>query len=93
VTAFHAGGAASNDPAQREAHFHGSQERYLRKHFGTAGWQVARAGQLAGSAARAVLPGSRGIAARDRVRRYLRGPVAVERAYRSIPELVGDAPS
>ncbi len=88
VTAIHAGGASSSDPARREAHFHGSQERYLRKHFGAAGWQVARAGQLAGSAARSVLPGGRGVAARDRLRRYLRGPAAVERAYRSVPEVV-----
>ena len=88
VTAIHAGAASSSDPARREAHFHGSQERYLRKHFGAAGWQVARAGQLAGSAARSVLPGGRGVAARDRLRRYLRGPVAVERAYRSVPEVV-----
>ena len=88
VTAIHAGGASSSDPARREAHFHGSQERYLRKHFGAAGWQVARAGHLAGSAARSVLPGGRGVAARDRLRRYLRGPVAVERAYRSVPEVV-----
>ncbi len=91
VTAVHAGAGASSDPAQREAHFHGSQERYLRKHFGSAGWQVARAGQLAGSAARSVLPGRRGVAARDRLLRYLRGPVAVERAYRSSEERVREA--
>ena len=45
-------------------------------------------GMLAGSAARSVLPGGRGLAARGRLRRYLRGPVAVERAYRSVPEVV-----
>jgi glycosyltransferase involved in cell wall biosynthesis/GT2 family glycosyltransferase len=87
VTAMHTGGASSTDAARRQAHFHASQERYLRKHFGAAGWQVARAGQLAGSAARSVLPGGRGTAARDRIRRYLRGPVAVERAYRNVPEV------
>ncbi|TGJ97849.1 group 1 glycosyl transferase, partial [Actinotalea fermentans ATCC 43279 = JCM 9966 = DSM 3133] len=54
VRALHLGGATSGDPTRRETHFHASQERYLRKHFGATGWHTARAGVLAGSAARAL---------------------------------------
>lgn len=77
--AMHIGAATSTDPTRREGHFHAAQEIYLRKHFGGAGWQLARAGQIAGSALRgAVLGGERRRAARDRVRLYLRGPAASE---------------
>ena len=83
VTAIHLGAATSSDPARREAHFHGSQERYLRKHFGALGWQAARAGQLVGSVLRgAVLPGERGRAARARAKLYLRGPARADSSYR-----------
>lgn len=79
VTALHLGGATSSDSSRRDAHFHGSQERYYRKHFGAAGWQIARAAVLAGSTVRSVaLRGERRTAARDRVRRYLAGPLHVE---------------
>ncbi len=80
-TAFatHLGGAASSDPMKREIHFRASQERYYRKHFGDAGWQVARAGQLAGAAVRAaLLREDRGEAARRRARLLVKGPVRVE---------------
>ncbi|MFF2622077.1 glycosyltransferase [Oerskovia jenensis] len=80
VRALHLGGATSSDPTRRETHFHASQERYLRKHFGTAGWQAARAGVLAGSAARAVaLRGPGRDLALLRLRLYARGPLAAER--------------
>ncbi|WP_277452467.1 glycosyltransferase [Janibacter sp. DB-40] len=79
VTALHLGAATSSDTRRRDAHFHASQERYHRKHFGTVGWQATRAAVVIGSAARAVLlDGERAAAARERARRYLRGPLAVE---------------
>ncbi|MGE9808297.1 glycosyltransferase [Janibacter sp. G1551] len=79
VTAMHLGAATSSDSTRRDAHFHGSQERFHRKHFGSAGWQVTRAAVILGSAARSlVLRDARAVGARDRVRRYLRGPLAVE---------------
>lgn len=82
AAATHLGAATSSDATRREAHFHGSQERYLRKHFGATGWQVARAGQILGATVRAVvLPGPRGRAARARLSTYLRGPLRVERSY------------
>ncbi len=78
--ALHVGAATSTDPSRREGHFHAAQEIYLRKHYGTVGWQVARAAQLVGSLARSVvLTGDRGRAARLRVRLYGAGPRRVER--------------
>jgi glycosyltransferase involved in cell wall biosynthesis/GT2 family glycosyltransferase len=83
VTALHTGAATSTDPTRREAHFRGSNEHYLRKHYGSSGWQVARAGQVAGSAVRSLLlRGGRGAAARRRLTAYLRGPARLEHPYR-----------
>ncbi|WP_353808022.1 glycosyltransferase [Agromyces sp. SYSU T00194] len=93
VRAVHAGAGTSSDSMRREAHFHASQERYLRKHFGALGWQWARAGQWLGSMARAVaLPGERGRDARRRAALYRLGPVRVEARYRA-GEAAGGAPS
>lgn len=84
VTAVHLGAATSSDGERREAHFHASQERYVRKHFGALGWQVARGGQVVGAGVRAVmLPGERGRAAGTRALRYVRGPVRGEARYRT----------
>ena len=80
VRGVHIGAATSHDSRLREAHFHASQERYFRKHFGPAGWQTARGAVWAGAMARAVvLPGERGHAARRRAALYRLGPVKVER--------------
>lgn len=82
VVATHAGGATSTDEGRRETHFHASQERYLRKHHGAAGWQAARAAVVAGAAVRAVVHPHRDAraAALRRLRLYVRGPVRAERA-------------
>ena len=80
--ALHVGAATSTDPSRREAHFHASQERYLRKHHGAVGWQSARLAQWLGSMTRSVvLPGERGRAARKRAALYRLGPVRVESRY------------
>ncbi len=90
VTAVHVGAATSSDPVRRETHFHAGQERYLRKHFGPAGWQVARAGQWAGARVRSVvLPGQRGRAAAARAELLRRGPRKVESERFPRPERVG----
>ncbi|MFB9731734.1 glycosyltransferase [Ornithinimicrobium kibberense] len=87
VTAMHVGAATSNDPVRRETYFHAGQERYLRKHFGEAGWQAARAAQWAGAAVRSVvLPGERGRAARERAALLRQGPRRVERERFPRPE-------
>jgi len=86
VRAVHVGAGTSGDAARREAHFHASQERYLRKHYGALGWQWARLGQWLGAMARSVaLPGERGRAARRRAALYRLGPVRVEGRYRPAP--------
>ncbi len=82
VTAAHVGAGTSSDPRRREAHFHASQERYYRKHFGPLGWQVARAAQIAGSTVRGLRGGTDGRAALARATTYVRGPLRVEAGYR-----------
>ena len=78
--AVHHGAGTSVDSRRREAHFHASQERYLRKHFGALGWQSARAAVWFGAMLRSiVLPGARGTAARRRAALYRLGPIRVER--------------
>lgn len=80
--ALHVGAGTGGDPRRREAHFHASQERYLRKHYGALGWQWARLGQLVGATARAIaLPGDRGRSARRRAALYRLGPVRVETRF------------
>ncbi|WP_314506957.1 glycosyltransferase [uncultured Microbacterium sp.] len=80
--AVHAGGGTSSDGRLREAHFHASQERYLRKHFGWAGWQGARAAAWLGAIARsAILPGARGFEARRRAALYRLGPIRIETLF------------
>ena len=81
--AVHVGAGTGGDPRRREAHFHASQERYLRKHYGALGWQWARLGQLVGATARAILlPGERGRSARRRAALYRLGPARVEARFR-----------
>ncbi len=77
--AIHSGAATSSDSTRRDIHFHASQERYLRKHFGPVRWQLARTAVIVGSAARGVvLPGERGRKARARAALYLAGPLTAE---------------
>lgn len=78
--ARHTGGGTSTDPSRRDTHFHAGQERYLRTHHGTVGWQIARLGVVAGALVRTVLPGDAGRSARRRAHLYLRGPVRAEEA-------------
>lgn len=80
VLAQHVGGGTSSDPTRRETHFHGSQERYFRRHHGAAGWTSVRAAVALGAVPRVVLPGDRGASARLRLRLYLRGPLRAEAA-------------
>ncbi len=85
--AIHAGAATSTDASRREAHFHASLERYLRKHYGALGWQSARVAQWLGAMARSIaLPGDRGREARKRAALYRLGPVRVEARYRARAE-------
>ncbi|MGA1827841.1 glycosyltransferase [Microbacterium sp.] len=79
----HVGAATSSDGHRRDAHFHASQERYFRKHFGAIGWQSARVATWGGAMFRAaVLPGARGTEARRRAALYRLGPMRVESRLR-----------
>jgi glycosyltransferase involved in cell wall biosynthesis/GT2 family glycosyltransferase len=81
VTATHVGSGTGGAEARREAHFHASHERYLRKHHGTGGWWNYRSAALVGAAVRAVvLRGERGRQAAARFTLYRRGPLRVEAA-------------
>ncbi|MES2867658.1 MAG: group 1 glycosyl transferase, partial [Actinomycetota bacterium] len=80
---LHLAGGTSADPRRREAHFFASQERYYRKHFGAAGWAIARVAGWAGAMARsAVLRDERRAQARRRAAVYRLGPVRVEARFR-----------
>jgi GT2 family glycosyltransferase len=88
AAAVHVGAATSTDPLVRETRFHASLERYLRKHHGTTGWWVARAGQVAGSTVRSVLLRGEGRdLARRRLRLYVGGPQIVARAIGAAPRV------
>nr|WP_221446672.1 glycosyltransferase [Microbacterium thalassium] len=77
--AVHVGAGTSGDSRRRELHFHASQERYLRKHFGWAGWQAARIAIWSGALGRATaLRGERARGARRRLAIYRLGPLKAE---------------
>lgn len=79
VMAMHVGGGTSSDETRRQTHFHASQERFMRKHFGAVGWQVSRTGQILGDALRSVARrGDVRGRLRARVALYRQGPVRVE---------------
>ncbi len=81
VAATHEGGGTGGDPQAREAHFYGSAERFIRKHYGSRGWQSYRVANLVGATIRGLLlPGDRGVSARRRRALFWKGPVAWEEA-------------
>lgn len=85
VTAMHEGAGTSSNEAKRLAHFHGSNERFLRKHYGTMGWQCARVGQVFGDMSRALVRrGETRARLLERAKLYLRGPLRVEAPYRGV---------
>ena len=55
VVATHIGAGASLDPMLRETLFHVAHENYIRKWFGTSGWESYRAATVIGSVARAIV--------------------------------------
>ncbi|GAA2899777.1 hypothetical protein GCM10010455_24430 [Microbacterium esteraromaticum] len=84
VEALHVGAGTSSDPRRREALFFASQERFFRKHFGTAGWASARTAGWLGAVVRSVLlRGERSREARRRAALYRLGPVRVEGRFRA----------
>ncbi|WP_127473823.1 glycosyltransferase [Microbacterium sulfonylureivorans] len=77
VEASHIGAGTGGDGTRREAMFFASNEKYQRKHFGAAGWQIFRAGVIVGATVRALVAGGDARrAARRRRAIFLEGPVA-----------------
>lgn len=76
VRAMHVGAGTGGDSRFRITNFHASQELYIRKHFGKAGWLAYRTAMISGAAIRSrLLFDERRTAATERVRLYLAGPV------------------
>ena len=74
AVAEHVGAGTSTDTIRRGAFFHAGTETYLRKWYGTAGWQAYRAAVIVGALLRCAASRSwRGEHGR-RCRLYLRGP-------------------
>lgn len=90
VTAMHEGGGTSSNETKRLAHFHSSTERFMRKHYGAVGWQIARTGQVLGDLTRGLLrKGEARTRLWTRAALYLRGPMRFETVHH--PRPVADA--
>ena len=57
VVATHVGAGTGGDTNERDIRFHASNERYMRKHYGTSGWRIFRSGVMAGALVRALVLG------------------------------------
>lgn len=79
IVATHVGAGTGGDPWRRETYFHASHERFIRKHYGAAGWQAYRAAAIVGAGVRVALAdGERRTRAAGRLRLYVGGPVKAE---------------
>jgi len=74
LAAKHSGAGTSSDDRARQAMFHASVERYIRKWHGAAGWQIFRSAVMFGAGIRWIVTSQRAFQ-RDRFNRYRRGPV------------------
>ena len=89
VHGFHIGAGTGGDRVTRLVHFHASQERLIRKHYGWTGWQSYRAASICGALIRSALahkPQRR--EARERLRILTMGPTMVASALRAPDESV-----
>jgi GT2 family glycosyltransferase len=88
ATAVHASGATSSDQERRELLFNASAERFIRKWYGTFGWQVFRAASIVAGLRRLVFVSGGRQSKATHVRaitHYWRGPVRYADA-------IGDGP-
>ena len=75
VEGYHSGAGTGGNSHVRLTHFHASQERLIRKHYGRFGWLSFRAAAMTGALIRsAVAPPQRRLAARERLRVLRAGP-------------------
>ena len=94
AVAEHAAGGTQRDMDVLRLRLHSSTERYLRKWYGAAGWQLHRAGVVAGQLVRAVVRGGGARrAALALARLYLRGPDRTARERGVVPAPPADVVS
>jgi GT2 family glycosyltransferase len=84
AVAVHRGGGTSSDPAQRELLFNASAERFIRKWYGSLGWQVFRAASILAALRRLLTSHNDGRTAtyRRAIDQFWRGPVRCSEAQR-----------
>jgi GT2 family glycosyltransferase len=76
ITGAHVGAGTGGDPEWRDAMFHASAERFIRKWYGARGWASFRAAVVVREAVRSALfSGEARRAAKRRLGLYLRGPI------------------
>jgi GT2 family glycosyltransferase len=91
--ALHQGGGTDDDVIRREDRLHAGTERYVRKWYGAAGWQLYRVGAVAAASRRLLTGGRQGrLAARRQLRRYLTGPYRGALRSGSVPALAHRVP-
>lgn len=76
ATAVHVSGGTSVDPGRRELLFNASAELFVRKWYGTLGWQVFRVASILAAVRRLAISGDTQVKATQRraIAHYWRGP-------------------
>jgi GT2 family glycosyltransferase len=87
ATAVHQGGGTSSDSGHRELLFNASTERFVRKWYGTLGWQVFRLASILAALRRLVTSRNEQTRATQRraIGHYWRGPIRCADAVRAMP--------
>jgi GT2 family glycosyltransferase len=87
AVAVHQGGGTSPDPGHRELLFNAATERFVRKWYGTSGWQIFRAASILAALRR--LAASRdtptSATCRRAINHYWRGPIRSADAVKGVP--------
>jgi GT2 family glycosyltransferase len=86
ATATHLSGGTSADPVRRQLLFNASAERFVRKWYGTVGWQAFRMASILAALRRLLLATNRRERAMQRraIDQYLRGPVRSARQLQGV---------
>jgi GT2 family glycosyltransferase len=85
--AVHQGGAMSPDARHRELLFNASTERFVRKWYGTGGWQIFRAASIVAAFRRLATSRDARTSATSRraIAHYWRGPIQTADAVMGVP--------
>jgi GT2 family glycosyltransferase len=87
AVATHQGGGTSPGAGHRELHFNVSIERFVRKWYGTAGWQIFRAASILAAVRRLATSRDARTSAtyRRAINHYWRGPIRSADAVTGVP--------